>query len=124
MDDHDPYDLSRLRVDVEATARKVRRPKSWRRYYVQVPWIWIERLRSAQRVNTYRLALVLLYEHWRTGGKPVALSNVAMQAEGLTRRSKWRALEELTELGLIAVETKPGKSPRVTVRQADAAGDT
>ncbi|QIG47572.1 hypothetical protein G5V57_07420 [Nordella sp. HKS 07] len=117
---HDPFDLSRLHVDGETVARKVKRPKSWRHYYVRVPWTWVEQLRSTKRVSTYRVALVLLYEHWRRGGKPVALSNVITQQEGVASRSKWRALDELAKLGLITVETKPGRSPQIVVLKTAA----
>ena len=43
------------------------------------------------------------------------LSNVGLEQEGLTRRSKWRALAELERLGLLLVERLPRKSPRVTL---------
>jgi DNA-binding transcriptional ArsR family regulator len=119
--EHDPYDLKHLRVDIEPTAHKPARRKTWRRHYVRVPWVWVERLRSAKRVSTYQLAHVLLYEHWRTGGKPIALSNITMQSEGITPRSKSNALDELTELGLITVERKPRRAPRVTLLQVSDA---
>src|SRR4051812_15560948 len=112
LDKPDMFDLKNLRINPERV-RQPAKPKKWRRQYVQVPWEWAERLRKAKRVSTYRLALVILYEHWRTGGRPVALSNVGMQSEGLARRSKWNALTELRTLGLITVEAKPGKSPRI-----------
>ena len=115
--DHDPYDLKKLRIDVEAPPGQAVRKKTWRRHYVRVPWTWIERLRAAKRVSTYHLAHVLLYESWRIGGKPIVLSNVAMRAEGLSRRSKWNALAELAELGLITIERKPRRSPRILLRQ-------
>jgi hypothetical protein len=115
--DHDPYDLEKFRIDLKAPACKPVRKKTWQRQFVRVPWGWVQRLRTTKRVSTYQLALVLLYEHWRTGGKPIVLSNIAMQAEGLSRRSKWNALVELTELGLITIERKRRRSPRVVLRQ-------
>jgi hypothetical protein len=90
--------------------------KKWRRHYVRVPWVWVEQLRLVKRTSTWHLAHVLLYEHWRTGGKPIALSNVATREEGLSRYSKWRALKELASLGLITIEMKAGRSPRIVVR--------
>jgi hypothetical protein len=109
----DPFDLKRLRVNPADLQRKPK-PKKWRREYVRVPWEWVERLQSSRRVSTYRLALLLLYEFWRTGGRPVVLSNASVQAGGLPRRSKWRALAELEGLGLVRVERASRKSPRVT----------
>jgi hypothetical protein len=109
----DAFDLARLRVNPADLQRKPKR-KKWRREYVRVPWEWVERLQSSRRVSTYRLALLLLYEFWRTGGRPVVLSNASAQAGALPRRSKWRALAELEGLGLVRVERALRKSPRVT----------
>ena len=115
MDDQDPFDLESLRVDPERVRQPVK-PKKWRRQFVRVPWPWVERLRKAKRVSTYRLALVLLYEHWRTGGRPIALSNVFAHAEGLPPRSKWRAIVELESLGLIRVKRHQRQAPQVVLR--------
>jgi hypothetical protein len=113
--DQDPFDLGQLRVDPARVAKP--NPKKWRRQFVRVPWSWVERLQKAKRVSTYRLALVLVYEHWRTGERPIALSNVFAHAEGLSRRSKWRALAELESLGLIQVKRHRRRAPRVVLRQ-------
>ena len=53
---------------------------------------------SAPTVNGVRVDQMekcRFYEHWRTGGRPIVLSNVAVRQEGLTRYSKWRAITEL-----------------------------
>jgi hypothetical protein len=113
-----PINLEGVLLNVEQInrlqARKQR--KAWRREYVRVPWAWVERLQTTRRVNTYRLALLLLYEHWRTGGQQVALSNVGLVAEGISRRSKWNALTELERLGLVQVDRRNGRSPRAALR--------
>jgi hypothetical protein len=93
-------------------------PKRRQRFTI-VPQAWSERLREARHLSTYRVALFLLYRHWWTKGRPVKLSNVAMAAEGVPRREKWRALADLERLGLVAVERRPKKSPVVTVLFAD-----
>jgi hypothetical protein len=115
MEDPNPFDLVTLRIDPERI-RQPTKPKKWRRQFVHVPWHWIERLQTTRRVSTYRLAFVLLYEHWRTGGRPIVLSNVGLQQEGVARRSKWNALAELQDLGLIAVTRRTRKSPHIVLR--------
>jgi hypothetical protein len=112
------FDLGRLLVDpADPRLRKVgKRAKRWRRQYVQFPWTWVERLQAARRISTYRLALVLVYEHWRTGGRPIVLSNMLAKAEGLSPRSKWNALAELEALGLVQVERRPSRSPRLALQ--------
>jgi hypothetical protein len=116
--DRDPFDLDLLRVDPAQFKGKPGKPtKKWRRQYVQLPWTWIERLQAAKRVSTWRLAVWIIYEHWRSGGQPVVLSNVLSKAEGLSRRSKWRALAELESLGLVQVKRHPGRAPRLTLHR-------
>jgi hypothetical protein len=115
VDDRSPFDLEALRVDPERV-RQPARPKKWRRQFVRVPWAWVERLQSTRRANTYRLALVLLYENWRLGGRPITLSNVYILAEGLQARSKWRALAELESLGLVQVKRRRRHAPQVVLR--------
>jgi hypothetical protein len=114
--DRESFDLATLRVDPAVVGR---RRKTWRRGYVQFPWAWIDRLQSAKRVSTYRLALLAVYESWRTGSRTIVLSNVISRAEGLSRRSKWNALAELEELGMIRVERHSGRAPRVTLLHLD-----
>jgi hypothetical protein len=113
------FDLDSLRVDPATLAHKARRSKKWRRQYVRVPWAWVECLQAARRVSTYRLALVLVYESWRCGGRPIVLSNMLSKAEGLSRRSKWNALAELEALGLVRVRRRPRRSPRLVLQHLD-----
>jgi hypothetical protein len=70
-------------------------------------------------VSTYRLAYVLLYEHWRTGGKPIVLSNVLANTEGVSRRSKTRAITKLASLGLIQVQRHKRQAPRVVLQHTN-----
>ena len=67
---------------------------------------------------TYRLAIELLYLHWYGKGKPVTVSSRVAQAVKISARSKWEALAELERLGLIEVDRRPRKSPRVVLLQA------
>src|SRR5262245_59325399 len=118
MDDSNPFDLSSLRVDPERV-RQAAKPKKWRREFVRVPWEWAERLQTTRRVSTFRLALLLLYEHWRTGGRPIPLTNVGLIGEGVSRRSKWRALAELERIGLVEVKRHRRRAPRATLRHTN-----
>jgi len=118
MQNYDPFDLERLRIDPEQAIR-LTKPKKWRRHFVRVPWVWVERLQKAKRISTYRLALLLVYEHWRTGARPIVLSNVLTDAEGLSNRSKSRAIVELQSLGLIQVDRHKRRAPKVVLRHLD-----
>lgn len=118
MDD-DPYaDLKQHRLTPEMVAKLAVVPRQIRRkrqHFVQFPGTWIERLAKTTSANTYRVALHVLYRHWKDGGKPFTLSNGALITEGVARRAKWRALRELEQLGLVNIERRKRKTPRITV---------
>ena len=41
-----------------------------RQHFVKVPWTWIERLATARYIATYRVALHMLYRHWKRAANP------------------------------------------------------
>jgi hypothetical protein len=114
-EDRDPFDLDALRVN---PANPNLRPKgatrkaTWQNRFILVPWAWVDRLNDARHVGTYQVALHLLYESWRNGGRVIRLSN---SAPGIERRRKWRGLRELEQFGLIEIERRPRKAPLITV---------
>jgi hypothetical protein len=115
----DPFDLDALRAGIEqAQQLKLAERRKWRRHFVLVPWEWVVRLRTARRIrtSTYLLVLLLLYEHWRGGGRPIVLSNVLAAEIGLSRYAKRRALIGLKQLDLVDVEQRGKQSPRVRLR--------
>ena len=112
----DPYaDLKRcrLRDGVVVQERRAAIPKKIqrrRRHFISVPMAWFERLAGASG-QTYRIALCLLYLDWRARGGPIQLANGLLQVDGVSRYSKWRALDELERRGLIVIERRPRRSP-------------
>jgi hypothetical protein len=88
--------------------------RKWERRYTIFPYAWQVRLRDCKASSTYRLALHLLYEHWRSGGHRIRLSNVALATEGVGRTAKLHGLRELERVGLVQVEWRPKKAPLVT----------
>jgi hypothetical protein len=90
-----------------------RREARRRRQFVKFPLDWADRLKAVKRISSYRVALYLLYQDFRTSGKPVTLSNVALRGAGVSARQKWPALAELERIELIEVKRRPRKSPIV-----------
>jgi hypothetical protein len=85
--------------------------------FTQIPELWREQLCIVRaHGSTYRVALFLLHEAWRTGNRVVKLTNVALSGAGVGRRGKAIALRELRKTGLIAVEQRPNRNPIVTIR--------
>jgi hypothetical protein len=120
MDKDDPFDLEKFRLrpeDIAAYVGKADAAAPARRQdrFVIVPMAWSDRLKGARHVNTYKLAVYLLYQYWRTG-KPIALTNVALVGTGVPNpRSKWRALCDLERLGLVEIKRRTRKTPHVTL---------
>jgi len=58
----------------------------------------------------------VLHLHWKHHGEPFKLANGMLDYDGVSRYSKWRALNELERRGLISVERRQRKSPIIHVR--------
>ena len=103
--------VGRSTVGTSAIVRRQQKP------FIMVPMSWYERIAISSRASTYRVALHLLYRHWKNRGQPFSLPNRGLKKEGVSRFAKWRALGELEKLGLIAINYKrcPRRSPRITV---------
>ncbi len=118
-EDDDPYaDLKQHALTPDMVGKLAvvpRKTQKRRQGFVKVPGLWVERLVEARYVATYRVALHVLHRHWKSSGKPFTLSNGAIAMEGVTRFRKWRALAELEQLGLISIERRPSRSPRITI---------
>jgi hypothetical protein len=116
-DKSDPLNVDNLRYqpgDAQGAAlpKKIRQR---RQQFVLVPWTWIERLALSQSANTYRVALTLLFLHWKAKGEPIKLANGMLAIDGVSRYAKRRALAELEQFGLITVSRRQRKSPIVNL---------
>jgi hypothetical protein len=66
--------------------------------------------------QAYRLALNLLFLHWKGRGASIILANRTVELDGIPGQSKRRALRDLERRGLVAVDWRPKRSPIVRVR--------
>jgi ribosomal protein L20 len=125
MRDEEDFNPERFRLTPEQQAElgAASKPKAKRRRrdkFVQVPGLWIEQLCAIRaHGSTYRVAMHLLHEAWRTDSRVVKLTNVALAEVGVGRKGKALALSQLRRAGLVAVEQRPRRSPIVTVRFRD-----
>jgi hypothetical protein len=126
----DDFDVEKLRLrpdDIEAYVSKAgaagaaAAPRARRQgRFVIVPASWADQLRAARHTGAAKLALYLLYQYWKNGGRLIPLTNTFAASAGLSRRSKWRALRELERLKLVEVERRRRKSPLVTLLKTRA----
>jgi hypothetical protein len=117
-EDADQAMLDRLQLpDVPGTVPGPVPAKAKQRHqqFVKFPRAWVDRLQTASYTSTYRVALHLLFDHWKSDGCPIRLSNVALAEVGVSRDQKWRALRELECLGLIRIERRRRRSPVITL---------
>jgi hypothetical protein len=107
------------RRELEAAAPVKRKTKKWQHRFVSVPWFWANQLKTCDRAATFKLALLLLYEHWRSKGSWVRLTNALAATMDILPEAKRRALADLERRGLVSVERRSRKTPLVTVLHAD-----
>jgi hypothetical protein len=97
----------------------VRRPGVKRRSkegFVMFPLNWRERLGRVDHVSAMWLALFITYQSWRNPGKPVTVSNVAMEGWGhISREEKRQGLRELEACGLVSIEQVGRQAPKATI---------
>jgi len=89
-------------------------PAKQARDFVLVSRRWAKALDGAPG-QTWQLAVLLLHLHWKGHGQPVRLSNHLSWGVPIPRRSKWRALTDLEERGLVLVERRSRKAPIIRV---------
>jgi hypothetical protein len=95
-----------------ATPRKVQEARA--EHFIMKSWAWHERLIGAPG-QTWRLADIVLYFHWRGGKKPFKLARGLRGMAAMPRMTRLRALRDLERRGLVAVEWRQRKSPIVKV---------
>jgi hypothetical protein len=110
-DENNPFHPNNIGQQWAVVPAKIRRRRG---NFTMVPGIWKEQLTKARHIATYRIVLHILMRDWESGGEPFTLSNGALALENVSRRQKWRALEELEQLGLIVIERRKRKSPLIT----------
>ncbi len=112
--DRDPFDLRNLKVpdEVQALAQVPAKIRKRREKFIMFPMTWLEALNGAPAA-TFRVAIYLLYLHWKDDGGPVKLPNGMLKIDGVSRQSKWRALGDLEHRGLITIERRPSRSPLI-----------
>jgi hypothetical protein len=111
-----PEDVQKQTLETRAKTSTPMRLRKQRESFIKVPGSWLEKLAGSSGA-TYHVALVLLHENWRLGG-PVTLPNGMLKMDGISRHAKYRALVKLENLGLITVERRLKKSPRIKLHMS------
>jgi hypothetical protein len=99
-------------VETDIPGASARRRRQRANGFVMVPNIWREQLRKVKaRGTTYEVAMMILdmarWSEWLT------LPNAGLAARGIDRHAKYDALKQLRDVGLIIVEERGRRSPRI-----------
>ncbi len=96
-------------------AKKIGRSRQSHAGFAKVPLDWAARAAKVTKTPRAMVWIWLLYMAWERGSRSVRLANVTLRGWGVSRRTKWRVLQDLEKAGLILIERRPRKSPRITV---------
>jgi ribosomal protein S19E (S16A) len=83
--------------------------------FVKVPLWWITAAAKATRTPGAVVLIYLLHAQWKAKRATFGLPNGALKKAGASREMKRRVLRQLEAAGLITVERRHGKTPKVTV---------
>jgi ribosomal protein S25 len=83
--------------------------------FVKVPMWWIAEASKATRSPAALVCVHLLHASWKARKATFPLSNSYLERHGVSRSVKRRVLRNLEAAGLITVERRNGRSPRVTL---------
>jgi hypothetical protein len=83
--------------------------------FVKVPLSWAEQATAATGTKKAFVWIWLLYLAWKANSNTVTVPNGKLEARGISRMTKHRALCELEAAGLIQVTRQKRQSPIVTL---------
>ena len=103
------------RLTVNSEKRRTRKAKRRSSRFIRgpIPMPWVERA-CRLRGQVGRVVLAIWFGRG-LAGEPVALSETRLAAFGVTPRTGRRVLRRLEAAGLVSVERRRGRSPRVRV---------
>ena len=88
--------------------------KKWFFLHRSVSMEWFSRL-ILLGACPIRVGLVLRLKMILEGRDTITLTTSGLSSFGISRQQKWKGLKALREEGLIKIESKAGKNPRVTL---------
>jgi hypothetical protein len=105
--------LARNKAEAKTAAHTRRR----RDLYAQVPLCWAERVTNIRGASakTLFVGIWLLHLSWKARSLTFSVPNGQLGARGVSRKAKYRALQQLEAAGLITVERRNRKPPLVTL---------
>jgi hypothetical protein len=107
-------DWAKQRLAELETRAPVKRAKK-EDVFVTIPLWFAAVAAEATRSPALLVVVYVLYCGWKAKGQSFVLPNGWLERRAVTRWVKCRALRKLEEAGLITVEWRGRKSPRITI---------
>jgi hypothetical protein len=101
-------------IDVD-TIISTTKPKRRDHLFAQVPLQLAAKVAKLTRGHQFFVWIWLQHLAWKTKSRTFTVSNSALTQYGISRKTKWRALESLETAGLISIERFENKAPIVTL---------
>jgi len=99
---------------MKRTPKQRKRRSGFEVEWIKFPMRWIERLLTARMGSaTFKLALVILVENFKLEQKAIKEIVLSKEVTGLSKKARWRAVDNLIRLKLIRVRRRRSKSIRV-----------
>jgi hypothetical protein len=83
--------------------------------FVKAPLWWAVEAAKATKTPALLVCVYLLHVSWKARSATFLLPNGWLERHGVSREIKRRVLRDLEASGLITLERRSGKSPRVTL---------
>jgi hypothetical protein len=83
--------------------------------FVKFPLWWAVEAAKAAKSPATLVCVHMLHSSWKARSLTFPLSNAWLEQRGVTREVKRRVLRDLEAAGLITVERRSGRSPRVSL---------
>ena len=113
--DTDRIDLSKFALDWDFEQPRPRPLRRRDRRFIRgpIPLDWILRA-SGLSPSALKVALIIFYVRGIRGSRSVAITRHLLERFSLSKRSAYRALDEMESAGLLSVERRSGRSSLVS----------
>jgi hypothetical protein len=111
-----PEWAKKRKAELEAMAPAKRKKRAGP--FVLVPLWWAAAAAAATKTPAALVWLDVRHRAWKANGQPFTLPNGALEKNGVSRKVKYRVLRNIQAAGLITIEQRNGKNPRVTLISA------
>ena len=103
---------------LDITPRQKKQAAKQQEAYAQVPLLWATEMAKLTKTPRAMVWIILVYLAWKNNSATFVLSNELLRRYGVTRFTKYRALETLEAAGEIGIERRGKQALIITLVRA------